>query len=93
MSTSDPLYNIFIDHLHNIADESENEIELIQKIVTEFLESAIKSSWIPFAAFQEVVEDLHFEVLEMYRKKTYGSISLEDYRLRNLETKKGPQEL
>ncbi len=93
MSTTDQLYQIFMQHLNDHSNENESEKELIQKTAMSFLEKALASKWIPHFAFQDVVDDLHHEILEMYRKKTYGYATLKDYRLRKRARKKGPQEL
>jgi hypothetical protein len=93
MSTTDQLYKIFLQHLNDHSNENQSETELIQKVAMTFLEVTLTKKWIPHFAFQDVVDDLQVEILEMYRKKTYGHLTLKDYRLRKRARKRGPQEL
>ena len=78
--TTDLLFQIFHQHLHDTDCDIESAKELIQKVVGTYLLILSRAGNIPQGHLQDVIEDLEAEVLEMFRKKTYGSYSLKDYR-------------
>lgn len=78
--TTDLLFQIFHQHLHDPDCQIESPKELIQKIVGTYLFFISRSGNIPEGHLQDIIEDLEAEVLEMYRKKTYGHYSLKEYR-------------
>lgn len=78
--TTDLLFQIFHQHLHDSDCQIESTKELIQKVVGTYLLILSRAGNIPQGHLQDVIEDLEAEVLDMYRKKTYGSYNLKDYR-------------
>lgn len=78
--TTDLLFQIFHQHLHDPDCNIDSAKELIQKIVGTYLLFISRSGNIPDGHLQDVIEDLEAEVLEMYRKKTYGYYNLKEYR-------------
>lgn len=78
--TTDLLFQIFQQHLHDPDCQIESAKELIQKVVGTYLLILSRAGNIPGGHLQDVIEDLEAEVLEMYRKKTYGAYNLKDYR-------------
>lgn len=78
--TTDLLFQIFEQHLHDPDCEIESPKELIQKIVATYLVFLSRSGNIPNGLLEDVIADLEAEVLEMYRKKTYGHFNLMEYR-------------
>ena len=78
--TTDLLFQIFHQHLHDPDCQIESEREFIHKVVGTYLLFLSRAGNIPQGHLQDVIEDLEAEVLEMYRKKTYGSYNLKDYR-------------
>jgi hypothetical protein len=76
----DTLYKIFSRQLaeyHNISERSQ---EFIRKVVHLYTLQLTKIGNIPLQVMDDVMSELEQEVVEMYRKKTYGFITLEDYR-------------
>ena len=78
--TTDLLFQIFHQHLHDPDCQIESGKEFIQKVVGTYLLFISRAGNIPNGHLQDVIEDLQAEVLEMYRKKTYGHYSLKEYR-------------
>ncbi len=77
---TDLLFQIFHQHLHDPDCQIESAKELIQKTVGTYLLFISRTANIPDGHLQDVIEDLQEEVIEMYRKKTYGHYNLKDYR-------------
>lgn len=78
--TTDLLFQIFHQHLHDPDCQIESAKDLIQKTVGTYLFFISRIGNIPEGHLQDVIEDLEAEVLEMFRKKTYGHFSLKEYR-------------
>jgi len=78
--TTDLLYQIFQQHLNDPDCQIESSKEFIQKVVGTYLVFLSRSGDIPAGHLQDIIEDLEAEVLEMFRKKTYGYYNLKDYR-------------
>ncbi len=82
---SNLLYEIFEEHLYStgtVGDAGEEAMDnFADRVVQSYLES-METQGVrpPFAIREEIEEELKDEVLDMTRKKTYGFLSLEDYR-------------
>lgn len=76
----DPLYLIFKKHLDKIDPETSSLEELIYEVVGEFMALLMKKGNIPQAFLDHVESDLREEVIEMYRKTTYGHNTLREYK-------------
>ncbi|MBC7370361.1 MAG: hypothetical protein H7326_02280 [Bdellovibrionaceae bacterium] len=78
--TTDLLFQIFQQHLHEPDCEIVSPKEFIQKVVGTYVFLLTRKGNIPADQLDGVVEDLQSEVLEMFRKKTYGFYDLQEYR-------------
>lgn len=76
----DALYKIFISQLEECINIREKSQDLIRRVAQLYLLQLTKTATIPLEHRASVHEDIEQEVVEMYRKKTYGHLTLEDYR-------------
>lgn len=76
----DELYDIFIKHLTDFDDLKEGAEELVQKVVVDYFVTLMERGNIPQSQQDSLEELLTEEVWDMYRKKTYGFVSLTEYR-------------
>ena len=90
--TTDLLFQIFHQHLHDTDCEIVSAKEFIQKVVGTYMFLLTRQGNIPADQIDGVVEDLQGEVLDMYRKKTYGFYDLSEYRA-SLASPVGDEEL
>ncbi|MBK9323664.1 MAG: hypothetical protein IPM97_12095 [Bdellovibrionaceae bacterium] len=86
--TSDLLFQIFQQQLQDPNCTIDCSKEFIQKVVGTYIFILTRSGNIPQNQFEGIVEDLQAEVLEMFRKKTYGFYDLKEYR-QNSRANKG----
>lgn len=54
--------------------------DLIRTVVNIYTLKLMKQGNIPIQFMEDIMADLEAEVLEIYRKKTYGFLTLEEYR-------------
>ncbi len=76
----DILYKIFSSQLaecHNLREKSQ---EFIRKVTDLYTLQLTSKGNIPLQMIEDVVTEIECEVIEMYRKKTYGFLTLEEYR-------------
>lgn len=78
--TTDLLFQIFQQHLTNPDCKIVSAKDFIQKVVRTYLIFLSGMGNIPQGQIEGIVEDLEAEVLEMFRKKTYGYYNLKEYR-------------
>jgi hypothetical protein len=77
----DPLYFIFEQSLFNALVEDETTDEFLVRVVTAYMGQLRSGGTIIPASHVATMEaDLREEVLEMFRKKTYGHFNLASYR-------------
>lgn len=76
----DTLYKIFSCQLQQCHNLPEKSPEFIRKVVHLYTIQLTKFGNIPLQVLDDVITELEHEVIEMYRKKTYGFITLEEYR-------------
>ena len=84
----DALYTIFEKHLYAFNDIEDSEMELLGKIVNDyvaFLKS--KNIVIPRQWERQVIDELYDQVHNMLVKKIYGALSVQEF-IRNQPTKK-----
>ena len=81
MQQSDALYSILKRRLDQIDPERENAQDLIYEVVGEYMAELMAIGNIPHYLLDLLESDLREEVLEMYRKTTYGFITLRDYKI------------
>lgn len=84
---SEQLWDLFQIALKESANTAECAEALIQRVVDSHVQKLTSIGTIPHFLWEDVVSEIEMEVTEMYRKKTYGFMSLQDYhqnqRLRN----------
>lgn len=78
--TRENLLQIFLMRLEENHSPTETAAELIHKVTREYILMALEKSLIPLEFFEDVFEEIESEVLELYRKKTYGFLTLPEYR-------------
>lgn len=76
----DELYEIFQTQLHEENSVHGTAQELIRGVAQMYTFNLMQKAHLPRHFFEDVLQDIESEVLEMYRKKTYGHVSLQDYR-------------
>ena len=76
----DALYKIFSRQLEEKNDIREKAQDFIRKVVQLYTIQLTKLGNIPLQLLDDVIEEIEHEVVEMYRKKTYGFLTLEEYR-------------
>jgi SpoVK/Ycf46/Vps4 family AAA+-type ATPase len=79
----DELYEIFLRHLVDFDDIQEQAEDLIQRVVVEYLVLLMERGNVPQQRQDDLEELITEEVRDMYRKKTYGYVSLTEYRKRS----------
>lgn len=78
---SDPLYLIFEQHLFTALVEEEHVDDFMARVVADYMAHLnVIGTVIPQSLRPTLEQDLRDEVLEMYRKKTYGHYSLAEFR-------------
>ena len=79
-SKRDLLFNIFEQQLQNSLVGDDTEQSLIARVVESYIKVLKTQGYVPPKYLKSLEEDLKEEVLEMYRKKTYGHLELSSYR-------------
>lgn len=78
---ADPLFKIFEKHLFNALVEDESTDTFLERVVNDYINRLVSLGTIIIQEHRPTIEtDLKEEVLEMYRKKTYGHYSLGAFR-------------
>jgi hypothetical protein len=78
--TRENLIHLFLERLEEDHLPTETAAELIHKVTREYMLIVLEKSLIPLEFFEDVFEEIESEVLELYRKKTYGFLTLPEYR-------------
>ena len=81
----DEFVEILLRHLQN--GKSETADELIHDVVAEYIYHLMGKGNIPHQHLNTLEQDLKEEAQEIYKKKTYGYMSLKEYR--NSQAKSG----
>ncbi len=76
----DPLFKIFRKHLELLDPETQGVQDLVYEVVGEYMAHLMKQGNIPHHLLDTLETDLREEVLEIYRKVTYGHLNLKDYK-------------
>lgn len=76
----DDLLELIYMHLKQTSNLNEKADELIRKVSAAYCLSLMSKGNIPFQLLDAVIEDIQSEALEIYRKKTYGHLTLRAYR-------------
>lgn len=82
MDRTDILYQMFIKAVEDPTHLEESSRDLIDRVVDQYMDLLISQGEIPLFAVRDIIEDLRADVTEMFRKKTYGFFSLQEYRAR-----------
>lgn len=84
---TDTLLKIFESQLQETSDIRERSGDFIRKIVSIYTLQLLQTGNIPHDFFEDVMADIEIEAIEIYRKKTYGFLTLEDYRKHKFKQK------
>jgi hypothetical protein len=76
----DLLFSIFEQQLQNSLVAEDTESILVKRVVANYIVALKTQGFIPPKFLKVLEDDLCEEVLEMYRKKTYGHLELSSYR-------------
>ena len=79
-STTDPLYQIFIEQLHDPSISEQSNEDFITEVVGAYMFLLFQQGHVPERWALQLEMDLREEVLEMLRKTIYGHSSIESYR-------------
>ncbi len=77
---TDSLIKIVETQLKETSNMKEKTPDFIRKVVHLYTLQLMKSGNIPLGFLDDVISDIENEAIEIYRKKTYGYLTLEDYR-------------
>lgn len=77
---NDVLLNLLESSLKETSNMKEKASDLIRKVVNIYTLQLLKEGDIPVQFMEEIMNDLEAEVIEIYRKKTYGFLTLKEYR-------------
>lgn len=74
------LIKIVESQLQNVSNLKEKTPDFIRKVVHLYTVQLTKAGTIPLVFLDEVLTEIEEEAIEIYRKKTYGFLTLEEYR-------------
>lgn len=77
---TDKLLTLIETHLRETSNMKEKIPDFVNKIVNLYTLQLMDAGNIPLNFMEDVITDLEAEVIEIYRKKTYGFLTLEEYR-------------
>ncbi|WII71279.1 DNA-dependent DNA polymerase [Bdellovibrio sp. 22V] len=77
---TDLLIKIVETQLQETTNMREKTPDFIRKVVHIYTLQLMKSGNIPVDFMEDVLSDIEAETIEIYRKKTYGFLTLEEYR-------------
>lgn len=77
---TDVLLKIVETQLQQSSNLKEKTSDFINKVVNLYTLQLMKSGNIPLDFMEDVIADVEIETIEIYRKKTYGFLTLEEYR-------------
>lgn len=84
---TDTLLKIFESQLQETSNIHEKSGDFIRKIVSIYTLQLLQTGNIPQDFFEDVMADIEIEAVEIYRKKTYGFLTLEEYRKHKFKQK------
>lgn len=76
----DELFAIFKKTLVKIDSSTKTEKDLVHDVVAEYLYYLMRLGNVPHFVLSTIEEDVTEEVVEMYRKTTYGFHSLHEFK-------------
>src|SRR6476469_1206376 len=87
----DALFEIFKKHLKAIDPETQGVQDLVYEVVGDYMAHLMKQGHIPHHLLDNLETDLREEVLEIYRKVTYGHLNLKSYKEAEKQKSKIPR--
>lgn len=75
----DELHFLFRKYLHQIDPDKQGLDDLVYEVVGEYMAILLQKGNIPHHLLDSVETDLREEVIDMYRKTTYGFLNLKEY--------------
>ena len=79
----DLLLELIETRLQDTKRMREKSHDFIQRVVHLYVLQLMKQGNIPLSFQEDVLADIEAEAIEIYRKKTYGFLTLEEYRRHN----------
>lgn len=76
----DALFEIFKKHLNQLDPDTQGIEDLVYEVVGDYMAHLMKQGHIPQNQMDTLESDLREEVLEIYRKVTYGHLNLKSYK-------------
>lgn len=77
---TDMLLKIVETQLQETQNMREKTPDFIRKVVHLYTLQLMKTGTIPLEFMEDVLTDIEAEAIEIYHKKTYGFLTLEEYR-------------
>lgn len=77
---TDTLITIVETQLKETSNMKEKTPDFIRKVVHLYTLQLMRTGSIPLEFMDDVLTDIETEAVEIYRKKTYGFLTLEEYR-------------
>ncbi|MNL50736.1 hypothetical protein D3C87_1737750 [compost metagenome] len=84
---TDVLVNLVEAQLKETRNMKQKASDLVNTVVNLYTLQLMKVGDIPIQFMEDIMSDLEAEVIEIYRKKTYGFLTLEEYRLHKFRQK------
>ena len=77
---SDPLHDIFKKYLNDIDPDKDGVTDLVHNVVSEYILILMGKGNIPHYLLDQLETDIREEVVEIYRKMTYGHLTLKSFK-------------
>lgn len=81
MNDKQVLIELIITYLRDSSNINETSAQFVKRMRDQYIKYLLLSNTIPALVFKEVVQDIEEEVIDIYRKKTYGYQSLKEFRI------------
>jgi hypothetical protein len=81
MNDKQVLIELILTYLRDSSNINETSAQFVKRMRDQYIKYLLLSNTIPAPAFREVLQDIEEEVVEIYRKKTYGYQSLKEFRI------------
>ncbi|MBL7542893.1 MAG: hypothetical protein JNL11_03710 [Bdellovibrionaceae bacterium] len=81
MNDKQVLIELIITYLRDSSNLNETTAQFVKRVRDQFVKYLLMSNTIPEPVFRDVLMDLEEEIVDIYRKKTYGYQSLKEFRI------------
>ncbi len=81
MNDKQVLIELIITYLRDSSNLNETTSQFVKRVRDQFVKYLLMSNTIPEPVFRDVLTDLEEEIVDIYRKKTYGYQSLKEFRI------------